>query len=160
MTRMIKSNYTEFSLEESSFSPWDQVCFSWRRGKFLCDSQKRSWISLGSGFQGAHSQTSGTQVGNVQGLGARRHFASEHRLSLSLCPIFHILFFKIFLLQCICFTILCWFLPYINMNQPYICPLPPETPSQLPPHPTALGGQRTRAWAPYVTLQIPPDYIL
>ena len=32
-----------------------------------------------------------------------------------------------------CFTILCWFLPYINMNQPwiYICPLPLEPPSHL-----------------------------
>ena len=30
-----------------------------------------------------------------------------------------------------CFTILCWFLPCINMNQPqvYVCPLPLETPS-------------------------------
>ena len=27
-----------------------------------------------------------------------------------------------------CFTVLCWFLPYISMNQPkvYICPLPLE----------------------------------
>ena len=34
-----------------------------------------------------------------------------------------------------CFTVLCWFLPYINMNQSqvYICPLPFEPPSHLPP---------------------------
>ena len=31
---------------------------------------------------------------------------------------------------------LCWFLPYISMNQPlvYICSLPLEPPSHLPPH--------------------------
>ena len=36
-----------------------------------------------------------------------------------------------------CFTILCWFLPYIIMNQPqvYICPLPLEPSSHLPRHP-------------------------
>ena len=36
-----------------------------------------------------------------------------------------------------CFTILCWFLPYIIMNQPqvYICPLPLEPSSHLPCHP-------------------------
>ena len=30
-----------------------------------------------------------------------------------------------------CFTILCWFLPYVNMNQPKVCigPLPPDPPS-------------------------------
>jgi len=35
-----------------------------------------------------------------------------------------------------CFTILCWPLQYINMNQPqvYKCPLPPEPLSHLPPH--------------------------
>ena len=43
-----------------------------------------------------------------------------------------------------CFTILCWFLPYINMNQSqiYIYPLPFEPPSHLPPHPTPLGCHR------------------
>ena len=37
-------------------------------------------------------------------------------------------------------TILWWFLPYIDMNQPwvYMCPHP-EHPSQLPPHPIPLG---------------------
>ena len=35
-----------------------------------------------------------------------------------------------------CFTILGWFLPYINMNQPqvYTCPLSLERPSHLPPY--------------------------
>ena len=38
------------------------------------------------------------------------------------------------------FTILCWSLPYSNMNQPqvYVCPLPLESPSHLPPYPTPL----------------------
>ena len=42
-----------------------------------------------------------------------------------------------------CFTILWWFLPYINISQPqvYMCPLPFEPPSYLPPHPTLLGCQ-------------------
>ena len=39
-----------------------------------------------------------------------------------------------------CFIILCWFLTYIDMSQPYafICPLPFEVPSHFPPpaHPT------------------------
>ena len=37
------------------------------------------------------------------------------------------------------FTILCWFLPYINMSWPQVHthPLPPEPPSHLPPHPTS-----------------------
>ena len=37
------------------------------------------------------------------------------------------------------FTILSWFLPYINMNWPqaYICPLPPEPPS--PTHQSRLS---------------------
>ena len=37
-------------------------------------------------------------------------------------------------------TMLCWFLPYINMDQPqvYIGPLPLEPPSHLPPHPAPL----------------------
>ena len=51
----------------------------------------------------------------------------------------------------ICFTVLCCFLPNLNMNQPqtYICPLPLELPSPLPPHPTPLGitGHRVElAW--------------
>ena len=40
---------------------------------------------------------------------------------------------------------LCWFLPYISMNQPqvYTCPLPLEPLSHLPPHPTVLVCQST-----------------
>ena len=36
-----------------------------------------------------------------------------------------------------CFTVLCWFLPSISMNQPqvYLCPLPLEHPSHCPPLP-------------------------
>ena len=49
------------------------------------------------------------------------------------------------LLQDICFTMLCWFLPHINMNQPqvYLCHFPLEPPSHLPPHPTPLDCQST-----------------
>lgn len=40
-------------------------------------------------------------------------------------------FFK---LEDSCFTMLCWFLPYINTNQPqvYTCPLPPTPPLHAP----------------------------
>ena len=41
-----------------------------------------------------------------------------------------------------CFTILQWFLPYINMNQPqvYVCPLSwKPLPSPSPPHPSGLS---------------------
>ena len=43
-----------------------------------------------------------------------------------------------------CFTVLVWFLPCLNMNQPqvYICPLPREPPSQLPAFPAPLGCYR------------------
>ena len=39
-----------------------------------------------------------------------------------------------------CFTILWWFLPYIDMNQPrvYMCPHP-KPPSHLSPHPIPQG---------------------
>ena len=49
-----------------------------------------------------------------------------------------------------CFTVLCWFLPHINMNQPlaYIYPLPLEPPSHLPLHPTPLGCLRALVWVP------------
>ena len=47
------------------------------------------------------------------------------------------------------FTILCWFLPYISMNQPqvYTCPLPSETPSHcIPPpeHWVEFPGSRSK----------------
>ena len=43
-----------------------------------------------------------------------------------------------------CFTILSWFLLYINMNQPwvYICPLPVDPPSHLLFHHTPLACRR------------------
>ena len=46
-----------------------------------------------------------------------------------------------FLLEGDCFTILCWFLPYISMIQPqvYICPLSPEGTSPTPSHPARLS---------------------
>ena len=38
------------------------------------------------------------------------------------------------------FTMLCWFLPYINMNQPKVCTcsLPLDPPSHFPLHPTQV----------------------
>ena len=53
--------------------------------------------------------------------------------------------FYLFLLEDNCFTILYWFLPDINMNQSqvYICSLPLEPPSHLPPHPIPLSCHRT-----------------
>ena len=61
-----------------------------------------------------------------------------------------------------CFVVLCWFLPNVNMNQPqvYLCPLLPEPPPHLPPHPTSLGGHRALGWAPCVTQQIPTGCLL
>jgi len=43
--------------------------------------------------------------------------------------------------------ILCWFLPYINVNQPelYMCPLSREPPSHFPPLPTPRGCLRAPA---------------
>ena len=44
-----------------------------------------------------------------------------------------------------CFTIVCWFLPYINTSQAqvHLCPLRPL--SHLPAHPTLPGCHRTPA---------------
>ena len=55
-----------------------------------------------------------------------------------------------------CFTVLCWFLPYIHMNQPqvYVCPLSLESPSRLLPHPTPLGCHRAPIWIPWVPLAV------
>ena len=51
--------------------------------------------------------------------------------------------FTLFLLEDNCLTILCRFLPYINMSQlqVYICPLPPEPPLLFPSpsHPSRLS---------------------
>ena len=57
---------------------------------------------------------------------------------LKLIQGFFLIFFK---LEDNCFTIFCWFLPYISVDQPqvYICPLPPEPTSHLLPYPTPLG---------------------
>ena len=54
--------------------------------------------------------------------------------------VFSIFSFINFLLEDRCFIILHLFPPYIKMNQlqVYICPLPPEPLSHLPPHPTPL----------------------
>ena len=56
----------------------------------------------------------------------------------------------------ICFTILCWFLPYININlyigHIYICPLL-SSPSHLPSHLTSLDCHRAWVWAPRVIQQ-------
>ena len=51
---------------------------------------------------------------------------------------------KLFQLKDNYFTILCWFISYINMKQPqvYTCPLSLEPPCHLPPHPTPLGCHR------------------
>ena len=65
--------------------------------------------------------------------------------------IFLLCFLKLFIFKGNnCFTMLCWFLPYNNVNQllVYICPLPLEPPSHLPPHPTPLGCHRAPCWAP------------
>ena len=61
-----------------------------------------------------------------------------------------------------CFIILCWFLLYINMNQPQvlcICPLPLEPLSHLSAHPTPLGCHRAPGGASRVTPQILTGYL-
>ena len=59
-----------------------------------------------------------------------------------------------------CFTVLCWFLPYINKNQPWVqtCPLPFKPPSHRTPHPISLGCHRAPVWVPWIIQQIPTDY--
>ena len=56
-----------------------------------------------------------------------------------------------------CFTTLCWFLPYININQSqvYICPLPPEMPpphhpSSIPSHPSRLSQSTGLSYLCYI----------
>ena len=65
----------------------------------------------------------------------------------SFCVLFFLKFIH-FWLKDNCLTVLCWFLPNLNANQPwiYICALPLETPSHLPPHPTPLGCYRALVW--------------
>ena len=64
----------------------------------------------------------------------------------------HHVFLKIFMyfkLKYNYFTVLCWFLPNISMNQSQVppCPLLLGPPSPLPPHPTPLGcSQVTKPW--------------
>ena len=62
-----------------------------------------------------------------------------YTLNLCYTYTFVIPFFK---LEDNCFIMFYWFLPYLNLNQPqgYVCPLPLEHPSHLPPHPTPLSG--------------------
>jgi len=82
-------------------------------------------------------------------------------LCLMLCKAIHVSFpntkkkyffkaYSFFLLEDNCFTILCRFLLYINMNQPqvYICPLSPEPPPICLP---ILGCHRALGWVPCVT---------
>ena len=56
---------------------------------------------------------------------------------------------------------LCWFLPYNKMNQPYIymSPLPLELLSHCHPHPTTIGCHRAPAWAPCFIQQLPTSYL-
>ena len=65
----------------------------------------------------------------------------------SFCVLFFLKFIH-FWLKDNCLTVLCWFLPNLNANQPwiYICALPLETPSHLPPRPTPLGCYRALVW--------------
>ena len=60
-----------------------------------------------------------------------------------------------------CFTMLCWFLPYNNVNQPQvcICPLPFELPSHPQTQPTPVGCHRALGWAPCALQQLPTSYL-
>ena len=50
----------------------------------------------------------------------------------------------LFLLEDECFTVLCWVLPYVSMNQPqvYLCPLPAPEPASHPLPTPPLGCHR------------------
>ena len=70
-------------------------------------------------------------------------------------------FKKIFKLKDNCFTMLCWFLIYNNVNQSYIYIYIPSflnLPLSHPPHPVALGCHRAPGWAPCVTQQLSTSY--
>ena len=56
-----------------------------------------------------------------------------------------------------CFTILCLFLPYVNMN---IYSLPLEPPSHLLPHPTLLGDTEHQIWALCILQQASIGYLI
>ena len=51
---------------------------------------------------------------------------------------------------------MCWFLPCINMNQPWVhtCPFPLGPSSRFPQHPILLGCRRTWIWVPWVMQHI------
>ena len=63
----------------------------------------------------------------------------------------------IFLLEDNCFTILCWFLPYINMNQHRYTYVPSllTLPLIFRPIPLSVGCHRPLGWSPGVAQQIP-----
>ena len=63
-------------------------------------------------------------------------------------PFFKKIFYVFILLECNCFTVLCWFLLYHSVSQVCgcMCPLPLEPPSH--PHPSPLGPQGALSWAP------------
>ena len=64
--------------------------------------------------------------------------------------VFHILFpYFLYLLQYNCFAMLCWFLLYNNVNQPYVHLSPPFWASHPPlPHSTFLEYHKLLSWAP------------
>ena len=122
-------------------------CGQW--GQLFCGGQASRWG--GSSCCGAQAS------GMLASIGAALGFSSlsvQAYLPLGMWnlpgpgiePVFpalagEFLFFK---LKDNCFTVLSWFLSYINMNQPqvYLCPLPLEPPFHLPPHHTPLGSHR------------------
>ena len=56
-----------------------------------------------------------------------------------------------------CLTMLCWFLLYNEVNQPYVPSLlylPPKS-----PHPTPLGHHRAPSWVPCAVQHLPTSYL-
>jgi len=70
----------------------------------------------------------------------------------------HIYIYIVVVLQDICLTIMCWFNMSMSQPQVYICSLPLESPSHLPPHSTPLDYHRALGCVPCVTQQIPTGY--
>ena len=106
---------------------------------FTVHAVAKSWTRL-SDFHFTYIQ-SGTQCWDT--------LRDQPKYLLLLC-VFNYFYFKIYVfsLEDNCFTILWWFLPYINMNQPevYMSPPPhPESPSCLPPHAVPLCCPRAAA---------------